>query len=742
MDYIEQIKSFIEQTDYVPMTRAELIEALSPEDKDAFKDALASLEQSGVVLKNKNRKFVCAAAEGYLKAAYQGTGKGYGFARVEGENDDLFIPPDSVGGALDGDEALVKITAPGKDGKSGEACVVKILKRAHETLVGTYHQKNFYGVIKADNSKIGCEFLVDEEDAHGALDGQKVVFKITRYPTHDKSAVAEIKEILGFPTDVGVDVLSVIKNYGFETEFPPEVIREANELPNEVTDTADRLDLTDKIIFTIDGADTKDIDDAVSVEKNGDLWRLGVHIADVSHYVTPRSALDNEAMARGTSVYLADRVIPMLPPKLSNGICSLNEGVLRYAVSVFMDVDEHGEVKSHTIANSVIRSAAKMTYDNVYLLMTGEADEESKTKYARLLPSIKDMTELFNILKRASHERGNVDFEAPEAKIIMNDAGEVEDILLRERSDAHMMIEEFMVIANSTVARHIASRNLPAIYRTHDAPDGEKLESFRNFVYTLGYNPPEGQLTPKKLQAFLESIEDEKMRQIISSVALRSMQKAKYLPENTGHYGLSLAYYTHFTSPIRRYPDLLFHRALKASMSHDKKMLDYVKSVNKKASEVSSERELAAEHAERDVADIKKAQYMSRFIGESFEGVISSVTRFGFFIMLPNTVEGLVRTENLAGDKYEFDEKRLIITGSEHTYRLGDAISVTLVAANPELGQIDFIPEGMEYGKKNGKTDSAKQESVPRVFHRRKNRGGNRAVRNRGKKRSSRKGKS
>jgi ribonuclease R len=745
MDRKDKVRLAIESEEYVPMTRGELMEVLLvPEkDKEEFKSILSQLEDEGAIVKTKKRKYISTEKSGLIKAIYQGTGKGYGFAKTEGE-DDLFIPPSSSQDAFDGDEILIRKTSAGKNGLSGEAEVVKILKRVHQRIVGTYKSEKFYAVVKSDNAKIGCDFLVTEEDSMGALNGQKVVIDIERYPTRERAAVGRVVEILGFPSDFGVDVLSVVRSYGFETEFPEEVMREAANLPDCVTDMSGRADLTDKIIFTIDGADTKDIDDAVSIEKIGNEWRLGVHIADVSHYVKPHSPLDEEALKRGTSVYLADRVIPMLPPKLSNGICSLNEGVLRYAVSVFMDIDRLGNVKSYTFSKSVIKSAFKMTYDTVYAIMTGTADAETMTKYEKTVPSIIEMRKLFKVLKEASKRRGNVDFDTPEAKLIIGDDGEVKDIVLRERNEAHMMIEEFMVIANSTVAEHMAKSKLPSIYRTHEAPDGEKLENFKSFLLTLGINPPTGELTPHKLEEFLESVKDRAEFPIISTMALRSMQKAKYLPENIGHYGLALEYYTHFTSPIRRYPDLLFHRSLKAAIDSDRKTLSYVKSVNKASAEISSERELSAERAERDVDDIKKAEYISHHVGENFEGVISSVTRFGFFVMLPNTIEGLVRIENMTGDSYEFDEKALTIRGRRkgEAYRLGDAITVTVIAANKELGQIDFMPEGMDYGEKERKASRTKQESVPRVFHRRKNRSGHRAVRNGGKKRSSRKGKS
>lgn len=743
MNRKEKLKAFMESDVYIPMTRADIMHVLCvpEEDKAELVKIMGELEDEGVIIQTKKRKYVSCKTGGYVLTRFAGSGKEYGFARME-SGEDLFIPPDKTKGALDGDEVLIKPLGKSRGEKSGEAEVVKIIKRANLRFVGIYTKDGYYGSVKADNAKIGCKFLVAEEDDLGALNGQKVLCEIESFPSKNYYASAKVVEVLGFPNDFGVDVLSVIYNYGFEIDFPDDVKEEIEGIPDEVTEVGeDRWDLTDEIIFTIDGKDTKDIDDAVSCEKRGNLWRLGVHIADVSEYVKANSPLDKEAMKRGTSVYLADRVIPMLPPKLSNGICSLNEGVLRNAVSVFTDVDENGDVVGYSFGKSVIKSKKKANYDDVYAIVSGEADERLTIEYAELMPTIYEMYNLFKVLKKASHKRGNVDFDMPEAKIVLDEGGNPIDIVLRERNEAHMMIEEFMVRTNATVAEHMAKCGLPSIYRVHEAPDGEKTESFKAFVSTLGIKPPRGNITPLKLQGFLETIKDRKEYPIISQVALRSMQKAKYSPENMGHYGLALAYYTHFTSPIRRYPDLVFHRSLKAAIESDRRMLSHIKKHNKEAAEVSSERELAAERCERDVDDIKKAQWMAKHVGEEFDGIISSVTRFGFFVMLENTVEGLVRMENLTGNRYEYDEKALMIRGGDKIYRLGDEIRIKVVGVNEMQGQIDFMPEGMEYGEKQ-KTGGTKQNGKARVFHRRNNRGGNRAVRNRGKKHSSRKGKS
>lgn len=743
MNRKDKIKAFMESDVYVPMGKSDMMHVLGvPEsDKDEFVKIIEELEREGSIIQTKKRKYVACKTNGYILTRFAGSGKEYGFARME-SGEDLFVPPDKTKGALDGDEVLVRVLGKPNGEKSGEAEVVKIVKRANERFVGIYKKDGWYGNVKADNSRIGCKFLVSEEDSQGASDGQKVLCEVLSFPSKNYYATAKVVEVLGYPNDFGVDVLSVIYNYGFEIEFPDEVKAEIENIPDEVTEIEQgRWDLTDRIIFTIDGKDTKDIDDAVSCEKIGNLWRLGVHIADVSEYVKPNSPLDKEAMKRGTSVYLADRVIPMLPPKLSNGICSLNEGVLRNALSVFTDINDKGEVVSYSFGKSVIKSKKKANYDDVYAIVSGEADEKVTIEYAELMPSIYEMHNLFKVLKNASHERGNVDFDMPEAKIVLDDDSNVVDIVLRERNEAHMMIEEFMVVTNATVAEHMTKSLLPSIYRVHEAPDGEKLESFKAFVTTLGIKPPKGNITPLKMQSFLDGIKDEKEYPIVSQVALRSMQKAKYSPENLGHYGLALAYYTHFTSPIRRYPDLVFHRSLKAAIESDRKMLSYIKKHNKEAAEVASEREVAAERCERDVDDIKKAQWMEKHIGEEFDGIISSVTRFGFFVMLENTVEGLVRIENMTGGRYEYDEKALAIHGGDKTYRLGDEIRIKVVGVNTLQGQIDFMPEGMEYGEKQ-KTGGTQQNSKARVFHRRNNRSGNRTVRNRGKKHSSRKGKS
>ena len=741
MNRKEKIKAFIESDVYVPMTAADIMHCLGvpQEDKDELLSILAELEGEGEIIYTKKRKYVPCKKNGYIVTTFSGSGKEYGFARLD--SGDLFIPPDSTKGAMDGDTILVHPTIKGKNGKTGECEVVRILKRGITRFVGTYKEGKYYGTVKADNNRISGLFTVVQEDSLGALDNQKVLCEIESYPTHDHYAVAKVIEVLGFPDDFGVDVLSVIYNYGFEIEFPAEVIKELESIPDSVTEIEEgRLDLTYKVIFTIDGADTKDIDDAVSIEKVGDLWRLGVHIADVSNYVKPGSALDKEALKRGTSVYLVDRVIPMLPPKLSNGICSLNEGVLRNAMSVFMDINLRGEVVSYSFAKSVIKSKKKATYDDIFAIISGEADESIAVEYAHIMPSVYEMHNLFKVLKKASHQRGNVDFDMPEAKVIL-DSGEAVDIVLRERNEAHMMIEEFMVITNSTVAEHMTKANLPSVYRIHEAPDGDKLDSFKAFVSTLGLKPPVGNITPLKLQQFLDSIKDRKEFPVVAQVALRSMQKAKYSPENAGHYGLALAYYTHFTSPIRRYPDLCFHRSLKAAIENDKRMMSYIKKHNKEAAEVSSEREIAAERCERDVDDIKKAQWMAKHIGEEFDGIISSVTSFGFFVMLPNTVEGLVRIENMTGERFDYDEKSLSIRGYKTTYKLGDEIRIKVVGVDVAQGRIDFMPEGMEYGEKQ-KTVSSKQNGKARVFHRGNNRGRAGAVRNRGKKHSRRKGKS
>jgi len=719
----EKITAFIESREYAPMTKENIAILLCvPEsDRDKFNSIIDELISEGVIIIGKKGRCFSAKSMGLIEGIFRATSKGYGF--VTDEKGDIHITEENSGGALNGDSVLVKIQKSAKGEKNREGAILRVLSRANKKLVGIYTQERGYGIFTPDNDKLPDEIFVMQRDSKGALNGQKVVVEITEYDSPTSSLSCRVIEVLGFPYDFGIDVLSVIKSYDFSTEFPKKVLDEADKVAVISEEDLDgRLDLTDRTIITIDGEDTKDIDDAVSVEKTEKGYRLGVHIADVSNYVKSGSALDKEAYKRGTSVYLADRVLPMLPTKLSNDICSLNEGVLRLTMSVFIDFDNDGNAVSSSFHKSYIKSTNRMTYTNIKLLID-EKPEDLCKEYSHLLPMISDMYDLYLLLSEKTAERGSIDFNIPEAKAVFDKNGKTIDIAVKETTFANKIIEEFMVAANSTVAKHLWNKEkIPAIYRIHDEPNKERLENTLRFVYNMGY----GRAT--SLSKIMEDIKGTPYEATISTMLLRSMAKAKYSHLNDGHYGLGLTDYCHFTSPIRRYPDLVVHRALKAAIENDDKMKRALATFVPETAENCSERENAATMCERDTLDIKKAEYMEPFVGQEFDGVISSVTGFGFFVMLPNTVEGLVRAETLKDDYYEFDEKTLSLIGerSGYTYTIGDSVKVKLAAASKISRRIDFtlLEGGKPGGRKRTQKDArSKQKRHSRVLHRRKVRG-------------------
>ena len=719
----EKIAAFINSKEYSPMTKENIAVLLCvPEkDMDEFNRIIDELISEGVIITGKKKRCFSAKSMGLVEGIFRSTTKGFGF--VNDEKGDIHISEENVYGALNGDTVLVKIQKSAKGDKNREGAILRILIRANKKVVGIFTQERGYGIFTPDNDKLPDEIFVMQRDSNGALNGQKVVAEITEYDSPTTSLSCKITEILGFPYDFGVDVLSVIKSYDFSTEFPKKVLAEAEDVAIiRDEDLEGRLDLTEKTVITIDGEDTKDIDDAVSVEKTDNGYRLGVHIADVSNYVKPGSELDKEAFSRGTSVYLADRVLPMLPTKLSNDICSLNEGIIRLTMSVFIDYDSEGNVFSSSFYKSYIRSTNRMTYNNVRALIEEKPDDLCK-EYAHLLPMLSHMYELYLLLAEKTGKRGSIDFNIPEAKAIFDKNGKTIDIVLRENTFANKIIEEFMVAANSAVAKYLwENKKIPAIYRVHDEPNEERLENTLNFIYNMGYGKS------SSLSKIMEDIKGTPYEATISTMLLRSMAKAKYSHQNDGHYGLGLSDYCHFTSPIRRYPDLVVHRALKAAIENDEKMKKFLSATVADAAINCSERENAATMCERDTLDIKKAEYMESFVGQEFQGVISSVTGFGFFVMLPNTVEGLVRAETLRDDYYAFDEKTLSMIGerSGYTFTIGDRVKVKLAAANKISRRIDFtlLEGGKPGGRKRTQKDSRpKQKRSSRVLHRRKVRG-------------------
>ena len=718
----QKICDFINSKDYVPMTKENiaLLLCVPASDIEEFNNIVDELEKEGEIIIGRKKRCFSAKSMGLVKAVFRSTTKGFGF--VSDDKGDIHIASEYVNGALNGDTVLVKIEKKSSADKNREGRIISILSRANNTIVGIFTQERGYGLITPDNDKLPDEIFVSPRDINGALNGQKVVAKIVEYETPTTSLRCRITEILGFPYDFGVDVLSVIRGYDFSLEFPSDVLYEAQKVDKiDDDDLSGRLDLTSKTIITIDGEDTKDIDDAISVEKTENGYVLGVHIADVSHYVKPNSPLDKEAYSRGTSVYLADRVIPMLPVRLSNGICSLNEGVLRLTMSVFLHYDNNGNIIKTTFHKSYIKSTARMTYENVRLLLS-EKPPLLCEKYSHILPMLDAMYELYLLLAQKTSERGTIDFNIPEAKAVFDKDGKTIDIVKRENSFANKIIEEFMVAANSAVAKFLCENNIGAIYRVHDEPNKEKLENTLNFIYNKGYEHC------RSLQALMQEVSDTPQEAAFSTMLLRSMAKAKYDSKNDGHFGLMLDNYCHFTSPIRRYPDLVCHRALKALIENDNKTKSYLSAFVHEASVQCSERENAAAMCERDTLDIKKAEYMEGFVGQEFEGVISSVTGFGFFVMLPNTVEGLVRLETLRDDYYVFDEKALSLYGERtgHTFTIGDVVKVKLAAASKVSRRIDFLllEGGTDNGRKRKeKASRSKQKRNPRVLHRRKVRG-------------------
>lgn len=718
----EKISAFINSSEYTPMTRENIaiLLCVPQSDMDEFNNIIDELIDEGTIIIGRKKRCFSSKSMGLIQGTFRSTAKGFGF--VTEEKGDIHISAENVGGALNGDTVLVKIQKSAKSDKNREGAVLRVLSRANRIVVGVFTQERGYGILTPDNDKLPDEIFVEQRNSGGALNGQKVVAEITQYDSPATSLSCRVKEVLGFPYDFGVDVLSVIKGYDFALDFPDKVLSEAEKVAViENDDLKDRLDLTGQTIITIDGEDTKDIDDAVSVEKTDNGYRLGVHIADVSHYVKPGSDLDKEAYTRGTSVYLADRVIPMLPVKLSNGICSLNEGVLRLTMSAIIDYDNDGNILSTSFHKSFIKSTNRMTYENVRLLIE-EKPAELCERYSHLLPMLDAMYALYLLLAEKTAMRGSIDFNIPEAKAVFDKDGKTIDIVLRESSFANKIIEEFMVAANSAVAKYLWEKNIPSIYRVHDEPNKERLENTLNFIYNIGYGPA------RDMHSIIRRVSGSAQEAAVSTMLLRSMAKAKYSNQNDGHYGLGLDNYCHFTSPIRRYPDLVCHRALKASIEKDTAMKNMLKSFVADASVQCSERENAAAMCERDTLDIKKAEYMEPFVGQEFEGVISSVTGFGFFVMLPNTVEGLVRLETLKDDYYVFDEKTLSLTGerSGHTFTVGDEVKVKLAAASKISRRIDFIL--LEGGKNSGrkrtkKASGSKQKRSSRVLHRRKVRG-------------------
>ena len=676
----------------------EISDSLKIETVEEFKELIKNLNYLEDELKiyrtNKN-KFMIFNNSNLKLGRFIGNKKGFGFVDPEDNTEDIFIPPVNINNAINGDRVVCEITNK-KSGNRFEGRIVRIAERKYKTMVGEYYVKDNKGFIDLDDDKINLTIEIKDKHTMGAMPGHKVMVKITN-KVKNNYYHGQIVKILGHKNDPGVDILSIVNKFGIHDEFPEEVMESLDNIPNEVSNEEiyGRRDLRNQMIFTIDGDDAKDLDDAVSCIKlkNGN-YKLGVHIADVSHYVKENSPIDREAYERGTSVYLADRVIPMLPHKLSNGICSLNGGVDRLTISCEMEIDDHGKVVNYDIFESVINSKKRMTYKAVNSILEKNVIPDG---YEEFVPMLKDMKELAHILRSYKERRGYIDFEIDESKIIVDESGKPIDIVLRERGTGEKLIEDFMIAANETVATHIYFLELPFLYRIHGEPNPEKIQKFIKFVGLLGYqiNGKLEDIHPKTMQKILGDLRDKKEFHILSSMLLRSMQKAVYNKDNIGHFGLASKYYTHFTSPIRRYPDTTVHRLLRTYLFKGDMSKGTIKYWNEKLillGDQTSECERAAIECEREVDDMKKAEYMQEHIGEEYDGIISSVLNFGMFVELPNLIEGLVRYESMKDDVYTFDETTFTVRGNQNKkgYRLGDKVKVKVIAASKEEQTIDF----------------------------------------------------
>nr|WP_254121971.1 ribonuclease R [Bacillus paralicheniformis] len=722
---MDKLLSFMKEEAYKPLTVQELEEMLEITDSDEYKElvkALVTLEEKGLVVRTRSNRYGLPEKMNLIKGKVSAHAKGFAFVLPEDSSlDDVFIPPSELNTAMNGDTVLVRLSTE-SGGTKKEGAIIRIIERSIQKIVGTYTETKNFGFVIPDDKKITNDIFIPKHAKNGAVEGHKVVVRLTSYPEGRMSAEGEVIEILGHKNDPGIDILSIIHKHGLPGDFPAEAMEQAGNTPDTIDekDLEGRRDLRDQTIVTIDGADAKDLDDAVTVTKlkNGH-YKLGVHIADVSHYVTEGSPIDQEAYERGTSVYLVDRVIPMIPHRLSNGICSLNPKVDRLTLSCEMLINPQGQVVEHEIFQSVIKTTERMTYSDVNKILVDD-DEELKRKYEALVPMFKDMEDLAAILRGKRMERGAVDFDFKEAKVLVDEEGKAKDVVLRERSTAEKLIEEFMLVANETVAEHFHWMNVPFIYRIHEDPDQEKLQRFLEFVTTFGYvvKGTAGSIHPKALQSVLEEVRDRPEEAVISTVMLRSMKQAKYDPQSLGHFGLSTEFYTHFTSPIRRYPDLIVHRLIRTYLIQGKTDEATREKWAEKLPEIAehtSNMERNAVDAERETDDLKKTEFMLDKIGEEFDGVISSVTNFGMFVELPNTIEGLVHVSFMTDDFYRYDEQHYAMIGERtgNVYRIGDEITVRVVDVNKDERNIDFEIVGMKGSRRRQKPEQ-KQKKGPK----------------------------
>ncbi|EGQ3956783.1 TPA: ribonuclease R [Staphylococcus pseudintermedius] len=726
MNLKEEIIAIIKSADYEPMSVSDFQDALGLSSADSFRDLikiLVELEQTGMVTRTKQDRYQKQQQKtnsGLVRGTLSQNKKGFAFLRPDDqEMEDIFIPPTKINRAMDGDVVLVEVKKSRGDFRKGkfEGEVKAIESHSIKQVVGTFSEARHFGFVVPDDKRIMQDIFVPKGQELGAVEGHKVLVQITQYSDGTNSPEGQISAILGHKNDPGVDILSIIYQHGIEIEFPDDVLKEAENVPETIQpdELKGRRDLRDELAITIDGADAKDLDDAIAVKKldNGNT-ELTVSIADVSYYVTEGSALDREAYDRATSVYLVDRVIPMIPHRLSNGICSLNPEVDRLAMSCRMEIDAQGQVVKHEIFESVIHSNARMTYDAVNRIIT-DKDAATRAQYPEIVPMLDLAQTLSQQLIAMRKKRGEIDFDIKEAKVIVNEEGIPKEVVTRERGEGERLIESFMLIANETVAEHFNQMEVPFIYRIHEQPKSERLRQFFDFITNFGImvKGTGEDIHPSTLQNIHEEIAGRPEDMVISTMMLRSMQQARYDADNLGHFGLAADYYTHFTSPIRRYPDLIVHRLVRKYLiekSMDGRAMHEWEEKLPQIAEHTSNRERRAIDAERDTDELKKAEFMIQHIGDEFEGVISSVANFGMFVELTNTIEGMVNMQNMSDDYYHFDERQMALIGERKAkvYRIGDVVKVKVIHVDVDERQIDFQIVGMPIDV------SSKRERDPR----------------------------
>lgn len=719
--HVDRLLQYMKDEAYKPLTVQELEVAFGIADSSDFKEfvkALVQMEEKGLVVRTRSNRYGLPQKMNLIRGKLTGHAKGFAFVVPDEPGmDDIFIPPNETNTAMHGDTVLARISSE-TSGQRREGSIIRILERGVQQIVGTYVESKSFGFVIPDDKKFAGDIFIPKAASKGAVEGHKVVVKLITYPEGRKSAEGEVIQVLGHKNDPGVDILSIIHKHGLPMAFPDDVLKQANETPDTIDESEleNRRDLRNEVIVTIDGADAKDLDDAVTVTKlvNGN-YKLGVHIADVSYYVKEGTPIDVEAEDRATSVYLVDRVIPMIPHRLSNGICSLNPKVDRLVLSCDMEITAEGQVINHEIFQSVIKTTERMTYHDVNRILV-DKDEETRERYGSLVPMFELMEELAAILRNKRMQRGAIDFDFKESKVLVDEESKPTDVILRERSVAERLIEEFMLAANETVAEHFHWMDVPFIYRIHEDPKEDKLRRFFEFITNFGYivKGTANDVHPRALQEIIEEVQGKPEEMVVSTVMLRSMQQAKYDPESLGHFGLSTEFYTHFTSPIRRYPDTIVHRLIRTYLIEGKLDEATREKWNARLPQIaqhSSKMERRAVDAERETDELKKAEYMEDKIGVEYDGIISSVTNFGMFVELPNTIEGLVHVSYMTDDYYRFDERHYAMIGERtgNVFRIGDEITVRVVKVNKDERSIDFEIVGMKGTRRE-------RSEAPRVF--------------------------